>query len=694
MRRKKLEWLLLLVAIAFCLISLYTFTFFYASSNVALSDHILKYGVKEFFSEDDSEAKTSFKFSRWSDSNVDKCQTADIAIICGGFSAIRRVVPLLKSLLFYRSIPLRFHFVVDGKKSFEVLSTFFDSWAQPNVAYAIYDAHFLIDEIAWIPNKHYSGVYGLLKLVLPKILPQHLNKVLVLDNDILFNDDVSKLWGLWSEFNFDAEIFGLAENLSPWYLGKLPIKYKPWPAQNRGFNTGVILMNLEAMRNIEWSKLWINATNVTIATHGPLSLADQDVLNVIIKNDLKILYKLPCWWNVQLGYSSIPILCSKDISKYRLVHFNSLEKLEIKDSTSQFFLDRQALFTAMGSIPDRTEFLTCPNFVGSTVMKSYNSTLPIPDDLCAQMTTPIRHHTHLYYFGDQYEPNKTDITLIVQVSFDRIQMLKYIFEIWNGPISVAIHLSPSDIADLENFWFNSIEFRKKQNVSIHLVYKNSIHYPINMLRNIAIQQANTEYIFCMDADFVPSNILYEKLLEFFSKQASSDKIAFVVPAFELDNFNFGQMPNSKAELAGLYSKEKIKIFRLTEWARGHAPTDFQQWFNASKPYEVKMKPDFEPYVVIERKKSPRYDERFSGFGWNKVSYIMELESARFKFLVLPFAYLVHLPHSPSLALLNFRNTELNRRCLKTLKGQFIKELVRKYTVNKLSIRLCNQNSSF
>jgi len=31
--------------------------------------------------------------------------------------------------------------------------------------------------VSWIPNRHYSGVYGLMKLILPNILPSNLTKV-------------------------------------------------------------------------------------------------------------------------------------------------------------------------------------------------------------------------------------------------------------------------------------------------------------------------------------------------------------------------------------------------------------------------------------------------------------------------------------------------------------------------------------
>ena len=50
------------------------------------------------------------------------------------------------------------------------------------------------EDVTWIPNKHYSGIYGLLKLTLPKLLPGSLHKVVVLDTDVTLAADISKLW--------------------------------------------------------------------------------------------------------------------------------------------------------------------------------------------------------------------------------------------------------------------------------------------------------------------------------------------------------------------------------------------------------------------------------------------------------------------------------------------------------------------
>ena len=36
-----------------------------------------------------------------------------------------------------------------------------------------------------------------------------------------------------------------------------------------------------------------------------------------------------------------------------------------------------------------------------------------------------------------------------------------------------------------------------------------------------------------------------------------------------------------------------------------------------------------------------YDERFVGFGWNKVSYVMELAARETEFVVLPNVFIIH-----------------------------------------------------
>ena len=54
-------------------------------------------------------------------------QVIHVAIVCAGFKETRRVVTLIKSILFYRKQPLHFHFVSDTPGRL-VLETLFNTW--------------------------------------------------------------------------------------------------------------------------------------------------------------------------------------------------------------------------------------------------------------------------------------------------------------------------------------------------------------------------------------------------------------------------------------------------------------------------------------------------------------------------------------------------------------------------------------
>ena len=70
---------------------------------------------------------------------------------------------------------------------------------------------------------------------------------------------------------------GLVENQSDWYIpGKLWKGHSPWPALGRGFNTGVILMDLKKLRlDWHWSTLWRQVAEKELITMFLTALADQ-----------------------------------------------------------------------------------------------------------------------------------------------------------------------------------------------------------------------------------------------------------------------------------------------------------------------------------------------------------------------------------------------------------------------------------
>merc|ERR1711998_691724 len=67
--------------------------------------------------------------------------------------------------------------------------------------------------------------------------------------------------------------------------------------------------------------------------------------------------------------------------------------------------------------------------------------------------------------------------------------------------------------------------------------------------------------------------------------------------------------------------------------------------------EITYEEFFEPYVVIDRRVSPRFDERFRGYGLNKCSFLRHCHSLGIHFEVLSKGahFVVALEHQKSAA---------------------------------------------
>lgn len=48
---------------------------------------------------------------------------------------------------------------------------------------------------------------------------------------------------------------------------------------------------------------------------------------------------------------------------------------------------------------------------------------------------------------------------------------------------------------------------------------------------------------------------------------------------------------------------------------------------------------YEPYIIANKARLPRYDERFRGYGMNKISHLYEVAASGLHFVVLPHVFL-------------------------------------------------------
>ncbi|OCT86120.1 hypothetical protein XELAEV_18019813mg [Xenopus laevis] len=572
---------------------------------------------------------------------VEKCETIHVAIVCAGYNASRDVVTLVKSVLFHRRNPLHFHLIADTIAK-QILATLFQTWMVPAVRVDFYDADELKSEVSWIPNKHYSGIYGLMKLVLTKTLPASLERVIVLDTDITFATDIAELWAVFHKFK-GQQVLGLVENQSDWYLGNLWKNHRPWPALGRGYNTGVILLLLDKLRKMKWEQMWRLTAERELMSMLSTSLADQDIFNAVIKQNPFLVHQLPCFWNVQLSDHTRSEQCYRDVSDLKLQ--KQLSELDEDDLCYEF---RRERFTV--------------------------------------------HRTHLFFLHYEYKPagDDMDVTLVAQLSMDRLQMLEAICKHWEGPISLALYLSDAEAQQFLRYAQGSEVLLNRRNVGYHIVYKEGQFYPVNLLRNVAMKHVSTSYMFLSDIDFLPMYGLYESLRKTVVQlDMKNTKKALIIPAFETLRYRLS-FPKSKAELLSMLDMGTLFTFRYHVWTKGHGPTNFAKWRTATTPYRVEWEADFEPYVVV-RRNCPEYDRRFVGFGWNKVAHIMELDAQEYEFTVLPNAYMIHMPHAPSFDITKFRSNKQYRVCLKTLKEEFQQDMSRRYGFTALKYLTAENN---
>jgi hypothetical protein len=253
---------------------------------------------------------------------------------------------------------------------------------------------------------------------------------------------------------------------------------------------------------------------------------------------------------------------------------------------------------------------------------------------------------------------------------------------------------------------------------------------------MALDAVHTSHILVTDIDFVPSEGLDETIRATIVEQEplmdASQREAMVVPAFErlppepcsvdhdcsvyLKN-NLSFIPRTLEELKACTVKKDCSVFQRSNNWEGHYSTRSESWLKGDW-YEVEANTTvsnttghdvpakrirtikcfdslrYEPYVVIRwcpassnktGKKSPvpvapYYDERFYGYGKNKIQLISHLRFMGYHFSVLPKGFICHNPHIESVAKTTWNNVQENKlhQEMDALYPEFLEELWNKY----------------
>ena len=331
------------------------------------------------------------------------------------------------------------------------------------------------------------------------------------------------------------------------------------------------------------------------------------------------------------------------------------------------------------------------------------------------------------------------VSLLTQSSISRLRTLDVTCQRWKSPIIVVIVVSDpldaSSTALLQGHfakWNNTCQ--QLQVIMYHLDNETEgtpESYPINSVRNVALEAVTTSHLLMVDVDFIPSQGLdrmieativdqHERvaternsstIVEYDNFGHEIEREAIVIPAFDrrvkhpcqsielcaqlLQN-NSKFIPSNFRELRHCYFKTKnCIVFDGDINDIGHSSTRTNLWLEKKwyEPDDVALQNDhgnstnatvdnatttrapetkkmirtlpcfdslaYEPYVVLRwcpissssatrpiiAPVAPYYDERFLGYGHNKIQFMAHIRWMGYRFSVLPNGgFLVHSPH--------------------------------------------------
>lgn len=185
-----------------------------------------------------------------------------------------------------------------------------------------------------------------------------------------------------------------------------------------------------------------------------------------------------------------------------------------------------------------------------------------PEEECQQLQTAamrlLRQHPNYLVVNPPAPgaPPLEGVTLVTQFSLERATHFLRLVGSWDGPISAAVYASDAEAARLASMIADAAALAGQNNrfpIRIHILYRPTRAtgadrgqleppYPVNRLRNLARERADTPWALLLDADFSVSHHLFKHTSRHVAKLTAGPvgamKQALVIPAFETSQYHF------------------------------------------------------------------------------------------------------------------------------------------------------------
>uniref|UniRef100_A0A914XV26 Beta-1,4-glucuronyltransferase 1 n=1 Tax=Plectus sambesii TaxID=2011161 RepID=A0A914XV26_9BILA len=278
-----------------------------------------------------------------------------------------------------------------------------------------------------------------------------------------------------------------------------------------------------------------------------------------------------------------------------------------------------------------------------------------------------------------------DITFVTQASLNHAPLLRRHARLWDGPISATFFIDsilkvPKTISLLQ--LLHGCDEAIARTTSIHIFYPPSSNgscfwsphivadncdrqsiedadfvfstlakpsqtqpYPINIARNFARKGAITKYLLTADIELLPNPGFVDKVRPLLASELRN-KTVLVVPSFEIAA-GLSELPANKSALYALARKGKAFAFHHFRSGMCHQMPNMEKWWISGDGGQSRVfarvpwiRPCWEP-IFVSQADVPYYDERFKGYGKNKIQQVYELCRDNYRFAILDNVFVVH-----------------------------------------------------
>lgn len=213
-----------------------------------------------------------------------------------------------------------------------------------------------------LPKLDHISIATYYRLLIPKLLPETIDKVIYLDCDIVIRQNLNELWN----YSIDQFAVGAVYHIAKWIVSS--IIRLDYPISFGYFNAGVLLINLKYWRENEISERlfeYLTKKRDVIVFH------DQDALNGVLYDKCM---KLPIKWNMLPRFFKKSTLDINDVYNGKIINeyydYKSQMLVEIDNPAVVHYVSKPKPWDAMCDHPYKDEYF---NYLKYTNWHSFKS---------------------------------------------------------------------------------------------------------------------------------------------------------------------------------------------------------------------------------------------------------------------------------------------------------------------------------